>query len=178
MTPEPEHRWVTRMTFSLPLGSPIQLAWVTDDLDACEASVAQIFGPVRWTRMPGIAFGPQTCEFRGAPADFVADIVLGYAGDMQLELIRPVSGESLYTEHLATQGPGFHHVCVAVDDIDEAVDAARAEGIEVPMRGSMGIMEFAYLDLRSRGFGWAELAQLTPQALQMYDALKAAATQS
>lgn len=162
------------MTFSLPLGSPTQLAWVTDDLDACEASLATIFGPVAWARMPNIAFGPDTCEYRDQPADFVADIVLGYAGDMQLEIIRPVSGDSLYTEHLDQHGPGFHHICVEVDDLASTVAAARADGISVPQLGSMGVMDFAYLDLRSRGFGWAEIARLTPTAREMYAALRAA----
>ncbi len=160
------------MTFQLPSGPVIQLAWVTDDLDECERTISAVFGPVWWTRMPGIQFGPETCELRGAPADFVADISLGYAGDLQLEVIRPVSGDSIYTEFLSLHGPGQHHVCVETDDIDAVVDAARAAGIEVPMRGSMGIMDFAYLDLCAQGFGFAEVAQLTDTARDLYASLK------
>ena len=50
--------------------------------------------------MPDVHFGPDTCTYRGAPADFVANISLSYAGDMQLELIEPVSGDSIYSEFL------------------------------------------------------------------------------
>ena len=42
--------------------------------------------------MPDVHFGPDACTYRGRPADFVADISLSYAGDMQLELIAPVAG--------------------------------------------------------------------------------------
>ncbi len=160
------------MSFQLPGGPAIQMAWVSDDLDACERVVASVFGPVRWTRMPGIHFGPDTCELRGAPADFVADIVLGYAGELQLELIRPVRGDSIYVDFLAEHGPGQHHVCVETDDIDTVVADARAAGIDVPMRGSMSIMDFAYLDLRTQGFGWAEVAQLSDTARDLYASLK------
>src|SRR5688572_1869099 len=101
---------------SLPLSGPItQVAWVTDDLDATESVLGALVGAGGWTRMPDIRFGPDTCTYRGRPADFVADISLAYSGDLQLELIRPVFGESIYTEHLERHGAGLHHVCVEVD---------------------------------------------------------------
>ena len=31
-------------------------------------------------------------------------------GDVELELIQPLCGESLYAEHLAQHGEGLHHV--------------------------------------------------------------------
>ena len=41
--------------------------------------------------MPDVHFGPDTCTYRGRPADFVAHISFSYAGDTQLELIAPVT---------------------------------------------------------------------------------------
>lgn len=161
------------MHFQLPAGPVTQLAWVTDDLEATESMVSAAYGTAVWTRMPGIAFGTGV-EFRGAPAAFTADISLGYAGDLQLELIQPRDGVSLYTEHLAEVGRSVHHSCVEVDDVDAAVAAARADGHEVPMLGDMGIMKFAYVDLRDSGFGWLELAQLTEDARTMYARMRAA----
>lgn len=64
----------------------------------------------------GVHFTPDTCSYRGEPADFVADIALSYAGDMQLELIAPVSGRSIYSEFLRDSGPGLHHICVEAAD--------------------------------------------------------------
>ncbi len=62
--------------------------------------------------MPDVHFAPDTCTYRGRPADFVAHISFSYAGDTQLELIAPVTGESVYTEFLDRAGPGLHHICV------------------------------------------------------------------
>ena len=92
--------------------TPVQIAWVTRDLDATEEALTTLLGAKKWIRMPGVHFGPDTCTYRGRPADFVADISLSYAGDTQLELIAPVSGESIYTEFLDAAGPGLHHICV------------------------------------------------------------------
>ena len=70
---------------------------MTHDLDATETALTGLLGARKWVRMPDVHFGPDTCMYRGAPADFVADISLSYAGDMQLELIEPVRGDSIYT---------------------------------------------------------------------------------
>ena len=76
----------------MPDQTPVQIAWVTRDLDATEKALTTLLGAKKWIRMPGVHFAPDTCTFRGQPADFVADISLSYAGDTQLELIAPVSG--------------------------------------------------------------------------------------
>ena len=92
--------------------TPVQIAWVTRDLDATEMALTTLLGAKKWVRMPGVHFASDTCTFRGRPADFVADISLSYAGDTQLELIAPVSGDSIYTEFLDRAGAGLHHICI------------------------------------------------------------------
>ena len=92
--------------------TPVQIAWVTRDLAATEAMLTALLGAKTWVRMPGVHFGPQTCTYRGRPADHVADVALSYAGDTQLEVIAPVRGDSVYTEFLERSGPGLHHVCL------------------------------------------------------------------
>lgn len=143
-------------------GPVIQVAWVVEDLDAFEELLGTHFGVSTWTRLPGIAFGPDDCEYRGSPADFVCDISLAYAGDLQLELIRPVEGSNVYTEFLAGSGPGLHHVCFETDDMDRSLAAAEAAGIAVAMQGSMagGAIRFAYLDGAFAGAPYVELAQI------------------
>jgi catechol 2,3-dioxygenase-like lactoylglutathione lyase family enzyme len=159
-------------------GPVIQVAWVVEDLDAIEELLTRQYGLKSWVRMDGIRFGPDTCSYRGKPADFTADISMAYAGDLQLELIRPVSGESIYTEFLATAGPGLHHICFETDDMDRAVAHAEAAGIEVVQRGSMagGLMEFAYFDGAAAGAPYIELARLSPEMQALYDDIKARTT--
>ena len=156
-------------------GPIIQVAWVVTDLDAMEQLLTSQFGVGGWTRMEGIHFGPDTCTYRGEPADFTADISLSYAGDLQLELIRPVAGENLYTEFLAANGPGLHHVCWETDDLDAAVANAERAGLAVLQRGSMGVgsIEFAYLDGAAAGAPYLELARLSPDIKAFFADLKA-----
>ena len=69
--------------------TPVQIAWVTKDLDATEKALTTLLGAKKWIRVRDVHFGPDTCTYRGRPADFVAHISFSYAGETQLELIAP-----------------------------------------------------------------------------------------
>ena len=154
----------------MPDQTPVQIAWVTRDLDATETALTTLLGAKKWIRMPGVHFGPDACTYRGRPADFVADIALSYAGQTQLELIPPVRGDSIYTEFLDGAGPGLHHICIETDDVEQAVAERRAEVVQ---RGVMpGGMEFAYLSAADAGVPYLEIAHISPEIRAFFDYIK------
>ncbi len=159
---------------SIASGPVIQICWVTDDIQATERLLSGQFGVAAWTRIPDVRFGADTTTLRGEPVDCTLHVSLGYAGDLQLELIQPVAGPSIHREFLEANGSGLHHVCFAVDDVDAACAAAEASGLPVLMRGSMmdGEIEFAYVDGSAGGAPYVELARIGPQMLAFYDAVK------
>ena len=156
--------------------TPVQIAWVTHDLEATGRALTALLGAKKWIQMPGVHFGPDTCTHRGQPADHVADIALSYAGDMQLEVIAPVRGESIYTEFLETSGPGLHHICVAAideDAFDTALRDAEAADIPVLTRGVMpGGMRFAYVSATDAGVPYVEIAYIPPEIHAFFDHIK------
>jgi len=155
------------------LHGPItQLAWVVDDLDRAEAGTRPGGADVRWTRLPDVHFSPDSCWLRGQPADFVAHISLAYVGDLQLELIQPVRGESIYTEFLAEHGSGLHHGCWEVDDLDAAL-----AGREPVQHGSMagGELRFAYFEHDLPGLPFLELVQVGAMMRGFFDDLRSSA---
>jgi glyoxalase/bleomycin resistance protein/dioxygenase superfamily protein len=154
----------------MPDQTPVQIAWVTRDLDATETALTTLLGAQKWIRIPGVHFGPDTCTYRGEPADFVADISLSYAGDTQLELIAPVRGDSIYTEFLDTTGPGLHHICIEADDLDGALAERNAEVLQ---RGVMpGGLEFAYVSAAAAGVPYIEIAHFSPEIRAFFDYVK------
>jgi catechol 2,3-dioxygenase-like lactoylglutathione lyase family enzyme len=150
--------------------TPVQIAWVTRDLDATEKALTTLLGAKKWIRMPDVHFGPDVCTYRGKPADFVADISLSYAGDTQLELIASVNGESIYTEFLDRVGAGLHHICVEVDDVERAL---AERGAEVVQRGVMaGGIEFAYVSAEAAGVPYIEIGHISPRIRAFFDHVK------
>ena len=64
------------------------------------------------------------------------------AGDSLVELLEPSVPDSPIAKFVAKRGPGIHHICFAVDDLDEAIARCRAAGIrlidESPRIGAEG----------------------------------------
>ncbi|MGY2875672.1 catechol 2,3-dioxygenase-like lactoylglutathione lyase family enzyme [Marmoricola sp. URHA0025 HA25] len=156
-------------------GPITQVAWVTDDIGRTEELLREQFGTGAWTRIPDVVFDRAHSRLRGEPQEFTAHVSLAYAGDLQLELIEPLSGRSVHTEFLAERGPGLHHVCFAVDDLAAACARAEAAGVPVLQTGSMmdGEIEFAYLDGSAGGAPYIELARIGPGIQAFYDAIRA-----
>jgi catechol 2,3-dioxygenase-like lactoylglutathione lyase family enzyme len=68
-------------------------------------------------------------------------VALAEHGGSSYELLAPISGDSVYVEHLATKGEGFHHTCHAYASREE-LRAAKAEllakGCEMIQDASLG----------------------------------------
>jgi catechol 2,3-dioxygenase-like lactoylglutathione lyase family enzyme len=67
-------------------------------------------------------------------------------GPVQLQLIQPGEGKSLYKDHLEQKGEGVYHLGFVVEDIDASEQTVRDMGIEVISSGRRGNGSgFAYL---------------------------------
>jgi len=74
-------------------------------------------------------------------------IVLFELGEVEIELIQVVEGESIHSKFLKERGEGLHHLGFFVKDIEKELARLEKEGINVLERGKvLGTVEFAYLD--------------------------------
>ena len=71
-----------------------------------------------------------------------ARIVAFEAGESLVELLEPDGDNTPIGRFIQRRGPGIHHVCFAVDDLDDALEKCRALGIrlidETPRIGAEG----------------------------------------
>ena len=71
-----------------------------------------------------------------------ATIVPLALGDVQVELLEPRDPDGPVARFLARRGPGIHHVCYRVPDLDRALERCRAAGYrlvdDLPRRGIGG----------------------------------------
>jgi len=79
----------------------------------------------------------------GAPeeADGATIVSLPF-GEAEVELLAPLRPDSPIARFLERRGPGIHHLCYRVADLDAALAACRAAGYrlidEVPRTGASG----------------------------------------
>jgi catechol 2,3-dioxygenase-like lactoylglutathione lyase family enzyme len=98
---------------------------------------------------------PVECRVRGRVSPFSFRVALATVGGGTFELITPHTGTSVYDDHLAKHGEGFHHTCIVYPTI-EAVREAKAEllrqGREMIQEGSGGdVFDFSYFVLPEIG---------------------------
>jgi methylmalonyl-CoA epimerase len=91
-------------------------------------------------------------------------IRLANMGQVKVELIEPVAGESPQKEFLENNGEGIHHLGFVVDDLDKEVAKLAKKGIKVSYRAKFLPSGGAvYLETNRIGGITLELIQLTPE---------------
>lgn len=53
------------------------------------------------------------------------------AGESLVELLQPDQSDSPIGKFLTKRGPGIHHICFAVDDLDGTLERCRAAGLRL-----------------------------------------------
>ena len=85
-------------------------------------------------------------------------------GPVQLQLIEPGPGESLYKDHLREKGAGVYHIGFEVDDISATDAKIEAMGLKVLSSGRRkNGSGFSYLDTASQA-GVVLLVRQSPPA--------------
>ena len=87
-------------------------------------------------------------------------------GASEVELVKPTSEQSGIARFLAKRGPGMHHLCFEVDDIEAALKRLRARGVrlinEAPTIGTGG-KKIAFIHPESTHGVLVELYEMTPE---------------
>ena len=90
-----------------------------------------------------------------------ASIVGLSAGEPLVELLQADDPASPIARFVATRGPGIHHICFSVDDLDATLDRCRKAGVQLldqkPRIGAEG-KRIAFLHPKSTGGVLVELS--------------------
>lgn len=73
--------------------------------------------------------------YRGETGDFVAELIFYKFANIDLEFVRPVSGKSIWQEHLDAHGEGQHHIQFAVDSFEGTRRQMHEAGVEMMQEG-------------------------------------------
>lgn len=111
----------------------VQIGAVVADLDRAMQGLTAIFGigPFRIIDWPPAGREDMERQYHGEPSDFTARMAFTEVGPVELELIQPVSGRSIWADFLEEHGPGLHHIRFNVDDIEQVVQFVSNQGIGV-----------------------------------------------
>jgi len=100
-----------------------QVGFVVKDLDKAIAQYDALFGP--FTTMDAQV---PSADFRGREASCELKLAFGRSGNLEIELIQWVSGESPHREFIENGSEGMQHLRFRVDNADTWIEKLGAEG--------------------------------------------------
>src|SRR5665648_259047 len=72
-------------------------------------------------------------------------------GSVELELIQPLNGPTVYHDFLKEHGEGIQHLGFDVKDFDKKIEVCEQLGIEIIQQGKCKVARFAYFDTNKIG---------------------------
>jgi methylmalonyl-CoA/ethylmalonyl-CoA epimerase len=108
------------------------------------------------------ALGMELHGLRDIPAEKSQVAFLPLPGS-EVELVQPTTDDSGIAKYLAKRGPGMHHICLEVDDIEGMMSHLKSQGVrlinEEPRVGGDG-KKYAFIHPESTSGVLVELYQL------------------
>ena len=124
------------------------IAVVVDDINKYNGIFENIFG----------------AKAEGTESNMANNVDLSFLdfNNCEIEFLKPLDKESGIAKFLEKRGPGIHHFCVQIDDIQEALQELKEKNIElidsVPRQGAGGSL-IAFIHPKSAGGILIELKQ-------------------
>jgi catechol 2,3-dioxygenase-like lactoylglutathione lyase family enzyme len=128
-----------------------QVAIVCRDIQATSKHWAALLGvnpPQILTTKPG---REAKLIYRGHPSDGQAKLAFISLGQVTLELIQPVGGDTAWKEFLDAHGEGVHHIAFQVADPARTIQAEREAGMPVVHQGRFDDDSGSYTYIDSAG---------------------------
>jgi catechol 2,3-dioxygenase-like lactoylglutathione lyase family enzyme len=130
------------------LGSTIvaQIAIMVHDIEKTAATYAGIFG----VDIPKIIITDTVdkarTNYRGQSTSAQAKLAFFDMGQVQLELIEPIGGPSIWQEHLDAKGESVHHIAFWIKDTDGVKTFLAQHNIEAVQQGYFTGGMYTYFD--------------------------------
>jgi methylmalonyl-CoA/ethylmalonyl-CoA epimerase len=129
------------------------VAVITGDLEAALAF---------WHDVLGLDLGG--VEDVSAEQSVVAFMLIGGS---EIELVKPTTDDSGLARYLEKRGPGMHHICLEVDNIEEMLARLKENNVQLindsPVSG-LGGRKYAFIHPKSTGGVLVELYEIRPDA--------------
>ena len=109
------------------------------------------------------ALGLKLARTESVPEEGV-DVAFLPVGDSNVELLKPTVADTGVARFLEKRGPGIHHMCFEVDDIEATLAQLREHNVQLineqPQEGHGG-RKYAFVHPKSTGGVLVELYQLS-----------------
>ena len=163
-------------THSASFGSQFsQIAWVVPDILASEKYFRDVLGISNFVKMENLRSEDLKGKYYGQPDNYVFHLYLAYSGETMLELIQPISGESIFMEYLNDHPEGgVQHIAYSVPDaqLNKATSELTDKGYPIVQSLCLPVANVAFFDTRKEMGVMTEIIGLTEAGVGFVQQLK------
>lgn len=123
-----------------------QVALVVRDIEHSRHRYATLFGVAPPDVITTDPAEKARTRYRGQPTLAQAKLAFFELGHVQLELIEPIGGPSIWREHLSRHGESVHHIAFRVPAMKPALESLAARGASTVQTGEFTGGRYAYVD--------------------------------
>jgi methylmalonyl-CoA epimerase len=124
----------------------VQVALVVKDINKASKSWAEALG----VDVPEVSVAEshpsRPTRYHGQPTDAKAKLAFLDMGNIQIEIIQPLGGNSTWQEFLDKKGEGIHHIAFSVRNIDGVEKQFELQGMPVVQNGGWDGGAYSYID--------------------------------
>src|SRR5688500_10249939 len=96
-----------------------QIAWVVKDIVAAETFFREVIGIRNFVKMENLRAEELEGSYYGKPGTYSFHLYMAYSGESLIELIQPVSGQSIFKDYLEKHPDGgVQHIAYVVPEAD------------------------------------------------------------
>ncbi len=158
--------------FSSRLG---QVAWVVSDIQAAEGFFQEVMGVPNFVKLENLQAEELEGTYYRKPGNYVFHLYMAYSGDTLIEIIQPVSGQSIFRDYLNKHAAGgVQHIAYIVSEaeFDNSIMELTKKGYEVIQSLSLPVAKVAFFETTKKIGVVTEIIGLTAAGVDFLKQLK------
>ena len=152
-----------------------QIAWVVNDIQASEKFFREVVGVPDFVKLENLRSEDLEGTYYAKSGNYVFHLYMAYSGETLIELIQPVSGQSIFHDYLIEHPEGgVQHIAYMVPeaDLDKAISELTQKGYPVITSLSLPVAKVAFFDTRKEIGVVTEIIGLTGAGVEFLQQMK------
>jgi len=143
-----------------------QIAWIVKDVETAKTFFQEMLGDGNFSQTVTTRLNEYDGTYYGEPSDAENLVTMAYSGGLFIELIQPLSGESIFKDYI-DQNPagGVQHIAYStpVTNLDKVISAFEHKGFSVISSFDTPIAKIVFFDTRKEIGVFTEIMGITKE---------------
>jgi hypothetical protein len=152
-----------------------QVAWVVKNIHAAETFFRDVIGIGNFVKLENLRAQDLEGTYYGQQADFQFHLYMAYSGESLVELIQPISGQSIFQDYLdKNPSGGVQHIAygIPVSELNKAISEMTDKGYHVITSLNLPVAKVVFFDTSKEIGVFTEIIGLTDAGVEFVQQVK------